>query len=148
MNRDKFLLLLLVLAFATLTIELRYMHAGVWSEHWQAYIPVATCAVAFLCCLGALAADRKLATVLGWVLLLCSLSGFAGVYFHTEGDLGQVGTVFQGSYRGDKIARAMDDGDDEKRERESGERPLLAPLSIAGLSLMGAVLAFSQKRKA
>lgn len=146
MKRDKLMLLLLAGAFGTLVIELRYYHAGVWGEHPTAYIPVITCGVAMLCCLGGLAAEKKLATMLGIVLLVCSCAGFAGVYFHTEGKLGEVATLFRGSQRQDQISRRMSGGDRERFEAAEHGRPLLAPLSITGLSLLAGILLLGQKR--
>lgn len=141
MKAAKWMLLMLAGSFAALLVELRYFHAGIWGQNPVAYIPVATCGVALVCCLAALAAERKLAVFLGWVLILCSLSGVAGVHFHSKSSYTSFEGLLQSNVRVDRLEKGMKD-----QQALYQSKPLVAPLSITGLALMAAILIFSQKK--
>ncbi|MDI9641181.1 hypothetical protein QPK87_05850 [Kamptonema cortianum] len=138
MKKDRIVLFLLAAAFATLAVELKYFHAGIWQQKPVAWIPVVTTVLAFLACLVGMAADKKLSKFLGWVLVVCSLSGLGGVYFHTEGDFKKVEKVISSNYRQDFAEKMM-------KEDLTPDRPLLAPLSLTGLCVLGAVVLLGRK---
>lgn len=138
MNKDKFILLTVALGFLFLIVETRHAHAGVWMQDPKAMISPIACSVGFVCCLAGLAAEKKLATALGWILLALSSVGALGVWFHTDGDLSKLQTLLTSSVRQERLDH---DG------QFFGERPFLAPMSITGLAIVGATVVLSGRRK-
>jgi hypothetical protein len=142
MSKDKLILLIVALGFLFLVAETRYAHAGVWVQEPKAYIPIITCSIAFVFCLAGLAAEKKLATLLGWLLLSMSAIGPLGVYFHTKGDFTQLQTMLTSNTRIERVDRSSG-----KLGGIFNERPLLAPMSISGLALVAGVSILGNRRR-
>lgn len=138
MNKDKFILLTVALGFLFLVIETRHAHAGLWKQDPKAYISPIACGIGFICCLAGLAAEKKLATILGWILVLLSSVGALGVWFHTQGDLAKLQTLLTSNVRQERL-----DHDGQFYD----ERPLLAPMSISGLAIVGATVILANRKK-
>lgn len=138
MSKDKFILLIVALGFLFLVIETRHSHAGVWSQDPKAYIPVISCGLGFFVCLAGLAAEKKLATVLGWVMIVLSSVGALGVYFHTDGDLSKLQSMLTTNIREERLT---------ENYSIFTERPLLAPMSISGLSLVAGISILGNRRR-
>jgi hypothetical protein len=134
MKKDKFILAIVTFGFLFLTIETRHSHAGAWTSVPTAYIAPIACALAFLIGLGGLVAQGKFANILGVLMILISGVGAAGVYFHTRGDFSQLERLLSSNYRQEKVLRSQD-----HLGGIFDERPLIAPLSISGLSLVAAI---------
>lgn len=137
MKKDRLLLLLVAFGFLALTVETRYAHAGAWEENRLAMAAPLTCAVAFLACLVGVAAEKKLATFTGVILLVCAVSGVFGVLLHTRNDLGKLQTLINSNAREQRLALSLDP---KNREKLIEERPYAAPLSVTGLALLGAAI--------
>ncbi len=142
MSKDKFILLIIALGFLFLVAETRYAHAGVWMQEPKAYIPMITCGIGFVCCLAGLAAEKKLAMFLGWLLLILSLVGPLGVYFHTKGDFNQLQLMLTSNTRQERLDRS-----DGKYGGIFNERPLLAPMSISGLAMVAGISILGNRRR-
>lgn len=142
MKNDKLILFFVAMGFLFLVVETRYNHAGVWATHPTAYIPVITTGLGFLLCLLGIAVGKKGATAIAAILLLCSCVGFLGVYYHTEGDVTRLKDMLTSNTREERVLRSQGD-----LGGAFGERPLLAPMSITGLSMVGAICLFGAKRK-
>lgn len=138
MTKDKLILLIIAMGFLFLVVETRHSHAGVWTQEPLAYIPVVACGIGFLACLAGLAAEKKLAVFLGWFLILLSSVGALGVYFHTKGDLTKLQSMLTTNIRQERLA------DDYSIFTE---RPLLAPMSISGLSLVAGIAILGNRRR-
>lgn len=163
-NREPFILLILASGFLVTAFEVRQLHHIVVSEHWQAQIPIYFCFAAFVASLLALAHHRMLRGLASLVFALGCLIGPFGLYNHSEGDVDRVlqpflGEAIRAEAKGPRASlqgvQMREDGGEERGERgEAGERgresggpPPLAPMSIAGLSAIGLVLAWPEKRK-
>lgn len=118
--------------FLTTAIEVRYLHRSVLGEEWQAIIPVVFCAVATVACVLAIAPSKVVRSVSAVVMLVGVVTGSYGVIVHSEGEA----AAFQRLFIASIAARADDDDDEHGRESEE-EPPVLAPLGIAGLSMIG-----------
>ncbi|MFM9873639.1 MAG: hypothetical protein ACKVQS_09275 [Fimbriimonadaceae bacterium] len=142
MSKDKLVLLIVALGFLFLVAEARYAHAGIWMQEPKAYIPIVTCGIGFVCCLAGLAAEKRLATFLGWFLLALSSVGPLGVYFHTKGDLNQLQSMLTSNTRQERLDRS-----DGKLGGIFNERPLLAPMSISGLAMVAGISILGNRRR-
>lgn len=138
MSKDKFILLIVAMGFLFLVIETRHSHAGIWMQDAKAYIPVISCGLGFLICLAGLAAEKKLATFLGWAMILLSSVGILGVYFHTDGDVSKLQLMLNSNIRQERLA---------DNYSIFSERPLLAPMSISGLSLVAGISILGNRRR-
>lgn len=142
MSKDKLVLLIIALGFMFLVAETRYAHAGVWMQEPKAYIPVVSCGIGFICCLAGLAAEKKLATFLGWFLLALSVVGPLGVYFHVKGDFTQLQSMLTSNTRLERLERS-----DGKLGGFFAERPLLAPMSVSGLAMVAGISILGNRRR-
>lgn len=138
MTKDKLILLIVAIGFLFLVVETRHSHAGVWMQDPKAYIPVVSCSIGFLACLAGLAAEKKLSTFLGWFMILLSGIGVLGVYFHTDGDFTKLQTMLTSNIRQERLA---------DNYSIFTERPLLAPMSISGLSMVAGISILGNRRR-
>ncbi len=141
MKSEKLILLLVALGFLGLFVEIRYSHGGILAQTPSTYIPLAATALGFLAALAGMAAEKKLATICGVVMILVSLTGPGGIFFHTEGKFDRLGDTLKSNTRQERLARA-----NGQYGGPFEERPLLAPLSITGLALIGAICLLGSKR--
>lgn len=139
-TRTTLLFLVLAGGFATMAVEIRYLHRDVLGEEWQAAIPVVFSATAFVACVMALSPARWLRTVVAAVMACGVFFGGYGTLLHSNGEP----AAFQRLITAAIVARA-DDDDDSERGSES-EPPVLAPLGIAGLSMVGFLLALPGRK--
>lgn len=142
MKNDKLILFFVATGFLFLLVETRYNHAGVWATHPTAYIPVVATGLGALLCLIGMVVGKKGATAIASLLVLCSVVGLLGVYYHTEGDVNRLQAMLTSNTREERVLRSQGE-----LGGAFGERPLLAPMSITGLSLVGAICLFGTKRK-
>lgn len=157
-NLTPILLLLLAGGYLVVVGEL------VLYRHWQGiqFIGFAASVVGLLCVLAGIFARGGLRLILSGILLVLSLSGLMGTFQHFEGNRGEGSApppALVEAPAGDYLAVAHRAGADlrqekneeeeageENRERsENGEAPPLAPLSLAGLSLMGAAILLAKQ---
>lgn len=142
MKKENLILVVIALGFLFLVLETRHSHAGTWSNHPTAYIPVAACGLGFLICLAGLAAEKKLATALGFIMIGLSAVGPLGVFYHTKGDFQQLQTMLTSNVREERLLRQ-----DNQMGGPFAEKPLLAPMSISGLALISGILILGNRRK-
>lgn len=121
-------------------LEVRVLHSGVVRHEPIAWVPTIACAVGAMASVMGLVAPvlRKLAMI---GFLAVAISGFVGLYKHTEFQASKFQTLFAENGRL-PIALAYD-GEEGEREVESEaehEAPPLAPLSLTGLALIGMVV--------
>lgn len=144
-TRNRLLFIILAGGFATLFVEVRYMHREAVLEHWQAVVPVIFSLVAVVACLLALSAKKLPQLFATAVMGLGVFVGLFGTFMHTEGEISAFSKLLS-------VAVAHADDDDDEGEEDEGheeeERPALAPISFTGLSAIGLVLLLSlPKRK-
>lgn len=142
MKKENLILIIVAMGFLFLVMETRHSHAGTWGNHPTAYIPPVACGLGFIACLAGLAAEKKLATFLGWFMIVISSVGPLGVFYHTEGDVAQLQSMLNSNVREERLLRQ-----DNKLGGPFEERPLLAPMSITGLSLIGGILILGNRRR-
>ena len=161
-RQDTILLLLLAGGFAVVLGEL------VLYQHWDGtqLIGFGATVVGMLAVLAGIFVKGTLRTVIGLLLVVLSISGLIGAREHLEegGEamsprpaLVQQSTLAGAqeiAYRPGGLAQEEEDEAGEDREGgeggESGEEvpPPLAPLSLSGLALMGAVILLAKKEVA
>lgn len=120
---NRLLVLLMITGFGFLMIDTIIEHWKVFHEEWAAFIPVFFSAVALV--LGVITFIRwneKMIRILNWTLAVSVIVALLGIYFHF-GDDEDEDTPRQATAQVTK-------------EKE-GEKPLLAPLSFAGVAIVG-----------
>lgn len=153
-------LLVLVVGFLISAVEVRFLHREAVREEAVAWIPTISSVVGMVACCVALLKSRKAAVVATVALLCVAISGGVGLYFHTKFQPAAFMALFQGSSTA-KAGEPAGSGSSETRESEEGatenfeqamqevesegSAPALAPLSLAGLALLG-MLAATDRR--
>lgn len=126
MRKDIALYLLLIGAFASLFLDIKYEHREVLGEMWQGYIPLVAAGVAILACLLAFSSSKTALRISALLFLLIALVGFVGVYYHTQ----------LRPYMFTRYFMELASG-----QRYRGlQRPTFAPLSFTGLGIVGLIL--------
>ena len=156
-ERTRHILAMLSLAagFLLLAVEIRYEHRNELTDHPIAWVPIIFSAVAALLCFLALGNKAVVRNVAALVMACGVIVGFLGLREHTFGDFSRTLKVLQplGISVGEPQVRREEGEEGEegrpRRRPEGGGPPVLAPLSMAGLGILGAVLAWpkpSRKR--
>lgn len=142
MQKHSFAVLMMLLAggFATLLAELLI------TQHTDGVqlVAVVAASVGLILVLAAVFVRGRAATTVAVLLLLLSVTGLLGTVQHLtsgdeEGERATLQRFETGGYQ--PIAFALDDDGDKAAP------PPLAPLSLAGLSLMGSVIVLGTPRK-
>lgn len=150
------LLLLLAGGFAVVLGEL------VLYQHWDGtqLVGFVSTVVGMLVVFVGIFLKGTLRVVAALLLLVLSLAGLIGTYEHFEEGGGEAarpqpalvqrsaGVVQQVSFSASTVERAPAQDNDEDSERRPGgetEPPPLAPLSLSGLALMGAVILLAKQ---
>lgn len=136
MNTSKLLLFILAGAFLAIGVEVRYFHAGITPYKPVAWIPIVTAALGFLICFVGMFVGKKASKGLGVTMLILSLSGVAGFYFHHGGDFSNLIHLIQEDYSSVLIEK-----------NGYPPPPELAPLCYTGLSIMAGILLLSPQTK-
>lgn len=144
-SRDFLLFLVLAGGFFMLIFEVRDLHHDVLGEHWQASIPIWFGVLAFLASFVAMSGQKFMKSLAAAVFGLGCVVGLFGLYQHSEGDPSKVLRPFMGYV----VAYADEEGEEKAQENKESETgaPPLAPMGIAGLSAIGLILAWPDKRK-
>lgn len=138
-GRDKLILLVLAGGFLMLAVEIRYMHREVIADHWQGVIPLVFAPLAVVACGLAITGSRFGRWVCSLFMVLGVGVGALGAWLHSEGEAESFARLLTASI----TARANGGEHEEEREVEGeGEPPVLAPLSLSGLSAIGLLVAF------
>lgn len=121
---NKLIVAILVAGFAMLIVDLRFEHVDVLRKHWTAWIPIVYSAAMVLMGLLALQLwERGGRQTLMAAFVVSFIVGGLGFWFHTKGHLvSSVATVFSAW---------------TQPLRYKDVPPPLAPLSFAGLGLLG-----------
>lgn len=127
----------------------------VWTEHWDGIqlVGLAASAIGLVLALLAIFASARMRSVLAILFLVLSISGIVGAIEHNEArNEESSATVIMAASVGPVVQPAPQyDGDEEGEEHEEegeGENvPPLAPLSLAGMSIIGAVTLLADDRK-
>ena len=158
-HRDTLLLLLLAGGFAVVLGELMlYLH---WDG--TQLIGFSATVVGLLAVLVGIFVKGTLRTVIGLLLVVLSLSGLIGAREHLEASSGEAMAPRPALVQQNTLAGAQEiayrpgalaqEGEEEGEAGEGGESgettpPPLAPLSLSGLALMGAVILLAKKDEA
>lgn len=142
-TRSKLILLVLAGGFLTMAVEVRYLHRNVLQEEWQAILPVIFCPLAALACGLALFGTQVARYFCAAVMALGTVVGLFGVLLHSEGEV----EPFQRLLTASIVAKANGDDDRDRREGEEEGPPVLAPMSLTGLSVIGLLVALPGGRK-
>jgi hypothetical protein len=150
MTTNRQLLVVLTVGFAITALEARLLHQGVVSENAAAWIPTIASGVGAVACILALINSiwaRRISTAVLTIVMACSM---VGMYLHTEFKPSAFASLFgQATVVAPQLEERSTGGEDEderpnrtepkgKGEKESTP-PALAPLSIAGLALIGLI---------
>ena len=157
-RQDTILLLLLTGGFAVVLGEL------VLYQHWDGtqLIGFSATVVGMLAVLAGIFVKGALRTVVGLLLVVLSISGLIGAREHLEAAKGEAmsprpALVQQSTLTGAQEIAYRPGGLAQEGENEGGEGgesggeevpPPLAPLSLSGLALMGAVILLAKKEEA
>ncbi len=143
-GRDKLILLVLAGGFLMLGVEVRYLHREVLSEHWQAVIPLVFAPLAAVVCGLALIGSRLGRWVCSVVMAVGLGVGALGAWLHSEGEVAPFTRLMTAS-----ITARANGGDDESRDKSEPDEgpPVLAPLSLSGLSAVGLLVAFPARSR-
>lgn len=140
--RDRFLLFVLAFGFAVVALELNELHRFVVKYYQIAWLPIIFCWLAFLLCLIAgFAKKPKLRKWMGVPLLAGLVIGPVGFWNHIEGEFEHLEGLLV------PAGRQVDPDDEEEEQYHGEDAPPLAPLSLTGLSLMGAMICLWDERK-
>lgn len=137
MRRNSLAVLVVALSFAALTIDLRYLHRFATRTTWYAYIPAAYCALASLALLCSLTRWERIKRIASWICAGGLLVGGIGLAHHTRGNPMQVVETLDVT-----APRAV------KPAGSTRATSAVAPLSLAGLGMLGFVLVRPGARKA
>lgn len=140
--RDKLIFLLLAGAFTVLAIDIRYEHRNVISYESSGWIPIVFSIAAAVACLAAAALNGKGKGVLVSILALGPVVAGFGLYFHTREYPGALAALIRTSIPGGTQLIAAPKPEDTPGR---GDPPLVAPTSMAGMSLIGIVALLYQK---
>lgn len=123
--------------FLLTLVEVRYLHRDKLGDEWQAWIPIAYCAVAAALAF-MLSRSRKANLPSAIFFAFGAVIGGYGTWLHSEGKISPfldlIVPAVVAHANGDE-----DEGTETKRKEDESAPPVLAPLGIAGLS--GFVLA-------
>lgn len=132
-SRDRAVLALLFVGFATLFFEVRYEHRFAVRTAWQAWIPIAYSALAAVGCLFGMGGKRGVRTIAATVFFLGFAVGGYGLYMHTKFEPAK----FEKFLFPDRtVYGAATDSEGHPIEVSLGQ-PLAAPMSMAGLAAVG-----------
>lgn len=137
-GRDKLILLVLAGGFLTLAVEVRYLHRNVLAENWQSIIPILFGPLAAFACGFALTGSRLSRWLCSLLMALGVGVGMFGTFLHSEGEVDPFARLLTAS-----ITARANGGEEERGERAEeaeSEPPVLAPLSLSGLSAVGLLI--------
>jgi len=138
-ERTQYVLAMLALAagFIILAIEIRYSHRFELAKHPIAWTPIVFSALAALMALLSIGKSQKVRQAAAFVFLLGIAVAGVGIVEHTNSNPVRTLRVLQPL--GIQVAGANVDEDRMK--------PPLAPLSMAGLGVLGAILVWPSKKR-
>lgn len=134
-GRDKLILLVLAGGFLTLAVEVRYLHRNVLAENWQSIIPILFGPLAAFACGFALTGSRLSRWLCTLLMALGVGVGMLGTFLHSEGEVDPFARLLTAS-----ITARANGGEEERAEEAESEPPVLAPLSLSGLSAVGLLI--------
>lgn len=150
MNKERWVLLALALGFATLVAEVRYLHRHVVNEYWQGYIPLAYGVLAIVACFLAMSASRTAKGVAAMVFALGLIVGGFGLYNHVDGDFSRLNSLVTLQPAPREIEEEGEEEGESSSERSEAkpedDPPAFAPMGIAGLALIGAIVAWPGRK--
>lgn len=129
--------LVVALSFAALAIDLRFLHRFATRTTWHAYVPAAYCALASLALLCSLPRWERIKRIASWICACGLLVGGVGLAHHTRGRPMQVVETLDVT-----APRAV------KPTGSTRATSAVAPLSLAGLGILGFVLVWPGARRA
>ena len=131
---DRLVALLLTLAFATLTFDLRYEHNHILRRHVIGWTPIVYSALMVLAGAFALSRwDQGGRRILFWGFSLGLIVGLLGYWQHNEGHLFSNIGVWLSVWAG-------------QHPDPNGQPPIVSPLAFAGLGVVGMVTCADRHR--
>jgi len=145
---NKLIVLLALVTYFILLMELRVEHMDEFGDHWQAWIPLVYSAIMIAIGVWGLwfwkKAGRK---VLFWAFAVSIVVGLLGVWFHEKGKPWNSITVIAQAWQAPIVKKHKQEGDKTKlhpeavknkdKKKKKKPKPPLAPLSFAGIGLLG-----------
>jgi hypothetical protein len=122
------------------------MHREVISDHWQGVIPVVFAPLAVVACGLAITGSRFGRWICSLFMVLGVGVGALGTWLHSEGEVEPFKRLLTASI----TARANGGEREQEVEREpegEGGPPVLAPLSLSGLSAIGLLVVFPSRTR-
>lgn len=138
MRRTTLAVLVVALSFGALALDLRFLHRFATKTSWHAYIPAIYCGLSSLALLVSLPRWERARRVAAWVCASGVLVGGIGLLHHTQG-------------RPMKLLEVMDTSLPRAAKPAGSTRATssVAPLSLAGLGVLGFILVWpGRARKA
>jgi hypothetical protein len=123
-DREKLIFLALAGGFFVLFLDVRFEHRNEVLSRWESWIPIYYGLVASVCSLLSVWFLPRVRWVVAGVFGLGLIVSGLGVYFHVDGDWGGLMEILKASPK-----------------YESFGPPLVAPLGIGGLAIVGLILA-------
>jgi hypothetical protein len=142
-NYFKIMILLLAGGFAMLLAELLML------DHTDGIQLVAVVAsvTGLIVTIAALFVRGRAATIVVAVLLALSATGLFGAYEHLENREAESAGIQGQAQPGNQLIADYQENESEADEGQASPPPPLAPLSLAGLSLVAAITVFGAPRK-
>ena len=146
---NKLIVLALISAFAVLMLEIRFEHQMVLGEHTIAWTPIVYSGLMAVLSLATLFFwERGGRQILFWAFVVALIVGVLGFWQHNEEHFGQriagVFTVWGNSTAEHKSDEKKDieNSANENKEKHKDEKasllpPVFAPLTFAGLGILG-----------
>ncbi|MEO6906259.1 MAG: hypothetical protein ABI210_00060 [Abditibacteriaceae bacterium] len=154
---NKLIVLLALGGYFMFLMELRFEHMDVLGERWQSWIPLVYSAIMIVICVWGLwfwkRAGRK---VLFWAFAASIIVGLLGVWFHDKGKPWKSITVVVQAWQAPIVKEEGEKAkplpgatkSDGKKEKEKEKpNPPLAPLSFAGIGLLGMLACWKDEIK-
>lgn len=126
--RSRLILAALAGGMLMLFFEVRFSHRFIAVNNWYGKIPIVFALVALVACLLAMVENRRLRLICAVVLALGVPIGLFGLYQHTEGEVAALTEVLK------------------SENKDSSRPPAFAPMGLAGLGLIGALIAWPTRK--
>ncbi len=150
-DRAKATLAVLALGFFFTALEVRVLHLGAVREHWTANLPTICSWVGVAASVAALAKGAGVRWAATIAFAGIALIGMVGFQQHTELKVNALRPLF--ATAGSPTAEREEDEEEGERapwskeaEQTEEEAPPLAPLSLVGLGMIGALMAAPSRK--
>jgi len=135
-TRDRVILALLFGGFVTFVLEVRFEHRFVVETTWQGWIPIVYSGLGAVACLIGMSNSKAARVIASSIFFVGLVVSGIGLYFHTNYDVKK----FEKFLQPDKTIYESKKAADGREVEVHLDKPLAAPLGIAGLSSIAFIL--------